>query len=588
MSVLNYSQIFNSTSGNKDGIDWLINATSHSEDWLKIAFAPDTNANGAGHLVTHGLDFLKDYFAGNRGMVPTAIGFQPLTQQYFRGTGWHAYYNATDEQKAGDALINGVAPTPQQKQDQIDAYRQNTLVSAYDIKNWINQSFAAQDALRFRGVINLDVDGNITTTYAGTGQTVNGFPTSCTVGDVYKITSAINGQSLLGLPVQSGDMLIGINDGMPPANVQTPNYWSVVQGNVEYLSKLTINGKSMQIYSFNAFNNEFYAPTSEGAEPAANSVGGTVYDMVVWKNGGASWASSAGLSVNYASTSGQVSKNLLCSGGIAFTAGTSYNGSAERILQLLPASTTLLGGVKIDDGTIAGDASNPKPTVSINSGVIYLTRDNIVNALGYVPGNSAASTSLVLGDANTSTSNIIANTSSPFINYVNTSAAGVSTVGTAIGIVAGQNSGITVLGSSANTSIIIGSSIFTTTSNGVVPMVSATNTQTGSVDNVLTQAIAANTFVLGSDAKWYRMPASAFEGTWRAIKVDGSRILDNSPQKDTNGNIIGDFELVTHESVGFAAVTDNNNNPTGAVIAGLRWYNIDLPDSDPNKYESIW
>ena len=53
---------------------------------------------------------------------------------------------------------------------------------------------------------------------------------------------------------------------------------------------------------------------------------------------------------------------------------TSYNGEAERTLRLLPATTSRIGGVIIDDGTKKGTTSNLKPTVSVDDkGVIYLT-----------------------------------------------------------------------------------------------------------------------------------------------------------------------------------------------------------------------
>ena len=118
-------------------------------------------------------------------------------------------------------------------------------------------------------------------------------------------------------------------------------------------------------------------------------------------------------------------------------------------------------------------------------------------------------------------------------------------------------------------------------------MFSTANKQTSGKDNIFTQALATNTFVLGSDAKWYRLPASAFEGTWRGISVGNTQILNRSP-KNASGNFNPDLTFTTFETIEFGAVQDSDGNYTGGVIAGLRWCNIDLPDSDPNKYETIW
>ena len=579
MSVLNYSQLFKSTSGN-NGIDWLLSAAKHSEDWLKIAFAPDPDALGAGHLVTHGLDFLKDYIAGHRGMVPTAPSGKTLQNIYFRGDGWQSYYNIEDETKAGDALVGGKAPTAEQRAQQINTYLKNTLVSAYDVKNWINNSFAAQDAMRFRGVINIDASNNITTTPAGSASSITGLPTSCTIGDVYKISVSGKVTTLFGQPVSSGDMIVCINDGS--GNINNANYWAIIQSNVEYISSITVNGQLMQVYAPQKYEYTFYAPTTKGSAPSNG-----VYDIVVSDaSGKATWVQSSALKVLYAAEAGKVTNSLTVTGGIAFVTGTSYNGEAERTLRLLPATTNRIGGVIIDDGTKKGTTSNLKPTVSVDDkGVIYLTQDNIVNALGYVPGNKAASNSLILGNSATATTDITANTNTPFINFIGTDPSGQSTVKKAISFIGAANSAITV--NATTSGIVVGSSVFTATSNGVVPMFSAANKQTSGRDNIFTQALATNTFVLGSDAKWYRLPASAFEGTWRGISVGNTQILNRSP-KNASGNFNPDLTFTTFKTIEFGAVQDSDGNYTGGVIAGLRWCNIDLPDSDPNKYETIW
>jgi hypothetical protein len=58
---------------------------------------------------------------------------------------------------------------------------------------------------------------------------------------------------------------------------------------------------------------------------------------------------------------------------------------------LLPATIDVLGGVKIgkeSDGRYGTLGDTTGPTVSIDDkGIIYLTRENIEFALGYIPSN---------------------------------------------------------------------------------------------------------------------------------------------------------------------------------------------------------
>jgi hypothetical protein len=66
--------------------------------------------------------------------------------------------------------------------------------------------------------------------------------------------------------------------------------------------------------------------------------------------------------------------------GLTFgTAGVTYNGSAARTISLVAATTTTIGGVIVDK-----DSTNK--TISVTSaGSIYLTKQNVINALGYDP-----------------------------------------------------------------------------------------------------------------------------------------------------------------------------------------------------------
>ena len=54
---------------------------------------------------------------------------------------------------------------------------------------------------------------------------------------------------------------------------------------------------------------------------------------------------------------------------------TSYNGSTETTIDLVTATTTSLGGVKVGDN------------ITIDSGTISITSENIIAALGYTPAD---------------------------------------------------------------------------------------------------------------------------------------------------------------------------------------------------------
>lgn len=76
----------------------------------------------------------------------------------------------------------------------------------------------------------------------------------------------------------------------------------------------------------------------------------------------------------------KVSNALSLGAGLTFgTARVTYNGSAARTISLVAATTTTIGGVIVDK-----DSTNK--TISVTSaGSIYLTKQNVINALGYDP-----------------------------------------------------------------------------------------------------------------------------------------------------------------------------------------------------------
>lgn len=485
MALLNYTAQYSNISS-------YLNATAGSINWLKIFVSPDSA--GGGHFITHGIDFGATYIGGQRGLVPGNSG--TLTKTFLRGDGWSALWTAADE------AASAIGETDAQKLAAKEAYLQSTLASVYDIKQWIQQSFAANDAMRFKGTITISGTGAISnTTEEGT---TNGFPTSCEVGDTYKISgdSIDNNSYIAGEPVSSGDLVVCIKDGTGN-NLNTGAYWTVVQDNVEHLITYTLNGNGYRLYAQTANNITIYAPSTSG----------TANQVLISKgaNNAPEWVNQATLTVGEA---GQTTYSLLKGNGISMTnqgvATTSYNGSANITIALSPATDAVIGGVIIDNGTNSENynkstntSHTPYPTITVDAnGQIYLTKDNIVNALGYDPISAIP--------------------------------------------------------------------IFTDSIDGLVPMASTANKQTNNVDNVSTAA----TYLLGADAKWYKLPSSAFQGDRRIVKLNNTTVIDAA-----SGNaldiIAGDHVSIVAEQVSSAY--------TGKITFNTIWRDIQVRQISGNS-----
>jgi hypothetical protein len=190
----------------------------------------------------------------------------------------------------------------------------------YDIKQWIAQSFAANNAMRFKGIITIDGTGNISNTTADNG-TQSGFPTACEVGDTYKINGATVGTTsqIAGEVVSTGDMVICIKSGTG-ASLNDAEYWTVVQDNVEHLITYTFNGTAFRLYAQTSNNITIYAPTTSG----------TANQILISKgaNNAPEWVNQATLVVGEA---GKTTYALLKGNGISMlyqgTAATQFDGS---------------------------------------------------------------------------------------------------------------------------------------------------------------------------------------------------------------------------------------------------------------------
>lgn len=473
-ALLNWSSQYSNISP-------FLQAVTGSTDWLRIFVSPD--AAGGGHFITHGIDFGATYIGGRRGLVPENSG--TLNKTFLRGDGWSSLWTAADE------VASAVGDTTAQQIAAKELYMQTTLASVYDIKQWIAQSFAANNAMRFKGIITIDSNGNIsTTTDEGT---TNSFPTECLVGDTYKINGETRGASsyIGGQYVGTGDMVICIKSGSG-ANLNDAQYWTIVQDNIEHLITYTLNGVAHYIYAQSGNNIDIYAPNTSG-----NS--GQVL-MSAGDNQMPTWADANTLVVLEAN---HVTNALTAGTGIRMTnqgvTTTSYNGSAAITITLNPATTSTIGGILIDNGRNSekyhqpsNTGLTPYPTISVDSnGQIYLTKANIVNALGYDPISALP--------------------------------------------------------------------IFNDTTDGIVPMSSAANKSN-------TPAIST-TYLLGADAKWYKLPTSAFQSDRRIVNLNGTTIIAAD-----SGNAL---DIIAGNHVNITAIKASGNY-TGALTFEAVWRDIQV------------
>ena len=284
-----------------------------------------------GHIVTHGVDY-----------IPWGNGTIPI--------------NRLPIASAGD--------------DPSD----NTLWTSATIQNKINNSFITNEAMRFKGSISIE----------GNSYKINNEPTpdgtlpKGEVGDTYRVsTNGSYGSNICEL----GDLLICYESGTTKEN----DRWTVVQTNINGYSTFQVNGTPYQLYTTNSTTSfNIYAPTSAGSAEG---------QILLWNGDEAVWAGRDALNIG---------KSLTTSNGSGLKIGTDniYNGSADRTISLLQATIGSIGGVIIDsDGLQLNGKSTPTDeqakengaTISISdTGVIYLTKQNIINALGYAPEGMGA------------------------------------------------------------------------------------------------------------------------------------------------------------------------------------------------------
>lgn len=338
MALLNFANTYAEISGN------LSLPESTSGDFVKLFFSKD------GHIISHGKDFTPTFTPNMRGLVPISSG---KATEIFRGNATWAEITTADlpiASSVSGAITDGTAST--------------TILNTQQIVEYVGNAFAANDAMRYKGTISYS-NGNYTT-HTVAGVEVQGFPTKCEVGDTYRVTSQ---GTYAGQTCSAGDLLICIQDGTG-SGLNTAAYWTAVEANINGQVKHTVNGTSIYVYSNSTNTFTIYAPTTSGTQ-----------GQVLLSNGSSApiWAAQSTLVVGEAK---KVSNALSLGAGLTFGAsGATYDGSVARTVSLVAATTTTIGGVIVDK-----DSTNK--TISVTSaGSIYLTKQNIINALGYDPAS---------------------------------------------------------------------------------------------------------------------------------------------------------------------------------------------------------
>ena len=477
--------------------------------------------------------------------------------------------------------------------------------------------------MRYKGTINYANGVYTTTTSAGS---VDSFPTKCDIGDTYRITSA---GTYAGEKCSNGDLLICIKDGTG-SGLNTSTYWTAIEANINGEVKHSVNGTSIFTYSssLNTFN--IYAPTTSGTQKQVllsngnsaptwadqnsliagdiissakkallTAVSQSTTGVISVTVGGTTMSSAAATGTWAINITGQANRvaNALATGaglsmGLTSGVANTFNGAAARTLALMPATASTIGGVIVDSDSV-------NKTISVTpTGSIFLTDTNIINALGYVPGNASSNYTTIVGSADTSTANVTTNTANPYFNLVSIEGNASTVAGTLRLLGAGK---ILVSGASGNITVSLGEAdannyggikigYSETGKNYAVKMSGgrayvtvpwanttyglATASKDGLVpkfDALGTGALAAGSWVLSKLANgvydWFALPATAFTDTWRDITINGASI----GKKILNFVPTGDVYLQT----------DSNGDNIQDISFGLSWYNI----SD-KKYET--
>ena len=440
MAILNYAS---KLSGVLNYIGKSVPAGSAGDyltgDFAKLIFTGD------GHIITHGVDYTPTFIGGNkRGLVPEVNADNGYTEGRLNFLGHDGKWKqlSVSELPIAENISVGGAK---------DGSGANYIYTAKQVYDNFNAQISAVDAMRFKG----SIKANDNSTY----------PTSCEAGDTYRVEI---GGTFAGKTVAAGDLVICIKDQEAGVtNINTAEYWMVVETNINGTVTHKVNNQGFEIYTPNIQGEnitfDIFAPTKAGnKDQILISLGNNqaptwidqsalmagvltddlkkviLTDVNIAGNGvitgsfldgsttthtisGGTW------NINISGVAGSVAQQLKLTDGLSFIAGEDYNGSVERTIKLNPAkygaaeaaiNITKIGGVIIDGLGKTNGKQKDGNTISVTeNGNIFITPENIENALGFMPGNTSNvySYKAIFTDTASNTGSAVA--VDPFFNF---------------------------------------------------------------------------------------------------------------------------------------------------------------------------
>ena len=478
MALLNFATSYN------DVADKLKLAQSETGDYIKLYFTKD------GHIISHGVDY-----------IPWGTGIIPINKLPVDNT-------VADNKHLWDSAT---------------------------VQDKINQSFAANDAMRFKGTIGLTSVNN---------YTINGvaseFPSkTATVGDTYRVVTAGN---YAGIKCEVGDLLICIK--ADPTGTTTA--WTVAQTNINGQVYHTINGVQKGFYSNDTDTFSIFAPTTAGAlGQVLTSAGGN--SAPVWKN-----------------------QSEIIAGGLTDAAKKALFTVLTYTNDVL---TVTIGGTT-KTATIRG-----RRAVNVNSTEVLSTSDS--TALKFINGNGISfnwdnenknlSVNANVGFTTDAVSrNYAVKTDTKQQLYVN-----VPWTNTTYGIVSNKADGLAPKVINTNTTLINSAFYLLASSNGTatpswykLPASAFANTWRDI--KIKGTSIGSNALNLleGSHITLSNSNGTVtISSTWRDIKIGNVSIGNKALNIDASGDI-------------YVARTETDNTVT--IDFGISWYNLDT-----GQYETI-
>lgn len=397
-------------------------AKTYDEIKHALDFKPyETGSNGGngGNIVTG--DFAKIFFSGEGDIITHGVNFTPVFKGGAKGLVPQSTQKDTERLNflASDGTWKELTLAMLPMAASINDFSEDTLFTSKQIHDHFQSQLSAVDAMRFVGTI----DPN----NAGAFPTKDG-KIICEKGDTYRVSQS---GKYAGFTLQAGDLLICVKDSPAGATAsdiaaEANEYWTVVESNINGTVTHTINGNRVEVFTndLTTAPSNIFAPTSAGtagqvlistgtgivpiwtnqSELVAGDLVDSQKDKIVSNlyidadgyihttslSGKASTntnAVSGNWNISVKGTAGKVANDLTLGTGFSFNSGTSYNGEAARQLNLEAATNALIGGVIVDGLSKTNGKQSEGNTISVTTnGNIFLTQENIINALGYKPG----------------------------------------------------------------------------------------------------------------------------------------------------------------------------------------------------------